>query len=412
MKVLVVGAGAQGGPAASILARDKEISKVALADIDLELAKKVVNKVKSAKITPVKVDAADVDDLVRVAEGHDAIINLTQPRFNMNLMEAALECGAHYVDTAAGPNLQLEPLDVMLNQQFALDKRFKDKDLTAVLSCGGTPGVSDVLARYLCDKLDRVDEIKFRFGGRHLVEPEGLELRGWETSWSPEVSFLYHATPGIVFENGKFIRQPPFSGYEEFEFPPPIGKVSQTYVDHEEPILLGHFIGKGLKRVEYKNRPDVLVGELIKMGFARDEPIEVKGVKVVPRDVLLKMVRQPVQSYLEEKEPVEKAPTHAWGGVIQVTGEKAGEKYTYTIFRGGIPDIEERRAIYHKLGTTIIGVSLPSIIAAKMCITGEAGMKGVIAPSCLDPMLFLKKMAEAGAPVKFELRIETTKLLK
>jgi len=327
-------------------------------------------------------------------------------------MEACLKTGAHYSDTAAGPNLQLEPVDVMLNNQLALDKRFKEAGLTAVISAGGTPGISNVLARYLCDKVEKVDEIHMRYGGKSLVKPKGLEIEGWQTTWSPEVSFLYHGTPGIVYENGKFNRQPPFSGYEEYEFPPPIGKVPQTYVDHEEPVLLGKFIGKGLKRVTYKNRPDTLVGALIKMGFAKNKPIEVKGIKVVPRDVLLKLVRQAVEDFFDEKEPVKKVPKHAWGGVIKVTGEKSGEKITYTVFQGGLPNLDSMKSIYRKFGTTRIGVALPAIISAKMCITGEAEVKGVVAPECLDPMLFLKKMAEAGAPVEFMEKVEKITRIK
>jgi len=412
VKILVVGAGAQGAAVASILAKDKDVSKVKISDIDLGLAKRVVNKINSDNVTPVKVDAGSIDNLVSVAEGMDAIINLSQPRFNMNIMEAALKCGAHYTDTAAGPNLQLEPVDVMLNRQLDFDELFQKADLAAVISCGGTPGLSDVLARYLCDKLDTVEEIKFRYGHRRLVEQKGLEIKGWETNWSPEVSFLYHSTPGVLFENGKYIRKPPFSGYEEYEFPPPIGKIPQVFVDHEEPILLGHFIGKGLKRVEYKNRPDILAGALIKMGFAEDKPIDVRGVKVVPRDVLLKMVRQPVEDFLEEKEPIEKDFKSAWGGVIQVTGEKAGERLTYTIFTGRTPNLKELRATFHRFGTTNTSVALPVIIAVKMCVTGEAAMKGVIGPECLDPLLFMRKMAEAGAPVKFEMRVDATRLIK
>jgi saccharopine dehydrogenase (NAD+, L-lysine-forming) len=412
VKILVVGAGAQGASAASILAKDKDVSKVKLSDIDVGLAKRVVNKINSDKITPVKVDAGNIDNLVGVAEGMDAIINLTQPRFNLSIMEAALKCGAHYTDTAAGPNLQLEPVDVMLNRQLDLDRLFKEADLTAVVSCGGTPGLSDVLARYLCDKLDTVEKIKFRYGKRRLVEPKGLEIKGWETDWSPEVSFLYHSTPAILFKNGEYIRKPAFSGYEEYEFPPPIGKIPQAFVDHEEPVLLGRFIGKGLKRVEYKNRPDTLAGALIKMGFAEDKPIDVKGAKVVPRDVLLKMVKQPVEDFLEEEEPTEEDLKSAWGGIIQVTGEKAGKKLTYTIFTGGTPNLKDLQTIFHRFGTTNIFVALPAIIAVKMCVTEEAGMKGVIGPECLDPVLFLRKMGEAGAPVKFEMRVDAARLIK
>ena len=34
-----------------------------------------------------------------------------------------------------------------------------------------------------------------------------------------------------------------------------------------------------------------------------------------------------------------------------------------------------------------------------MCVGGVA--KGVIAPECLDPMVFLKTMSDMGAPLRF-----------
>ena len=100
MKFLVVGAGGQGAPCASLLSRDPEISDIVLADIDLELADKVSKKIGSNKITTMRIDAGKLVDLLKAAKGVDAIINLTLPRFNLSIREAALKSGVHYVDTA------------------------------------------------------------------------------------------------------------------------------------------------------------------------------------------------------------------------------------------------------------------------------------------------------------------------
>ena len=78
-KIVVVGAGGQGGSCASILARDKDVSEVVLADIDLDLANKVKGRIKSDKITAIKVDAGKVESVESAAKGADAIINLTLP---------------------------------------------------------------------------------------------------------------------------------------------------------------------------------------------------------------------------------------------------------------------------------------------------------------------------------------------
>ena len=92
----------QGGPCASILARDKDVSEVVLGDIDMDLANKARNKIRSDKVTAVKLDAGKVEDIKNAGRGADVIINLILIQFNANVMQAAVESGAHYVDTATG----------------------------------------------------------------------------------------------------------------------------------------------------------------------------------------------------------------------------------------------------------------------------------------------------------------------
>ena len=86
-KVLVVGAGGQGGPCASILARDKDVSEIVLGDIDLELANRVKGKIKSDKITAVKLDAGKVEDIKNAAKEVSVISNLTLVQFNENMQK-------------------------------------------------------------------------------------------------------------------------------------------------------------------------------------------------------------------------------------------------------------------------------------------------------------------------------------
>ncbi|MBW1933762.1 MAG: saccharopine dehydrogenase NADP-binding domain-containing protein [Deltaproteobacteria bacterium] len=121
-KVLVVGAGGQGGPCASILARDNDVAEIVLGDVDIELANKVKNKIKSDKITAVKLDAGKVEEIKNAAKGVDVIINLTLVQFNDNIRQAAVESGAHYVDTAID-----YPLITQLSEKGApeIDNEFK-----------------------------------------------------------------------------------------------------------------------------------------------------------------------------------------------------------------------------------------------------------------------------------------------
>lgn len=399
-KILIVGAGGQGAPCASILARDKDVAKIVIGDIDTGLANKVKDKVKSDKISAVKVDAGKIEDVERAAKGMDVIINLTLLRFNSNIMKAAVSSGAHYVDSAFG-----EPIGnwIIKKQPFEIDDEFKKAGLTALIGCGGSPGVTNVLTRYVCDKLDHIDGIHIRVGDKLLEKPSNV-VRTWEPTWSPEIALADYASESMAFENGRYRICPPFSGGEEYDFPPPVGPVVVCHHAHEEPITLPHFIGKGLSNVDFKYAVDPTAGSLVKMGFASSKSMDVKGVKVTPVDVLMKLVHRPVDIFFTEDETSASTPPksiHPY--LVEVEGEKSGENLRYKIWWPSslFTTAEEKLELYRKFGTTKISVALPAIAGAKMCMQSEAD-RGVIPPECLDPVKFLKAMAEIGWPVKFQ----------
>jgi len=396
-KVLIVGAGAQGGPCASILARDRDVSEIVLADIDIDLANKVKEKIKSDKIGTVKVDAGKIEELERAAKGVDAVINLTLPQFNANIMKAVLKNGAQYVDAAMD-----YPLIAQLTKKgpLEIDNEFKEAGLTALIGCGGTPGVSNVLVKYACDKLDQVDSICIRCSGKILKKPKDI-ISAWDPGWSPKTALTDYAEEPIVFENGEYKRYPPFSGREEYDFDP-FGKVLLAYHLHEEAVMLPYFIGKGVKYVDFKYPVDIQAGNLIQLGFASDKAMDVKGAKVAPLDVLVQLVRSPVNAFFTEDEAVKLPVDFAKIMVIKVKGVKSGEDMEYIIsYRYNLfATTEEMLEVYKKFGTINIYVALPAIVGAKMCVGGLAE-KGVIGPECLDPIKFLKKMADMGWSMKF-----------
>jgi saccharopine dehydrogenase-like NADP-dependent oxidoreductase len=409
MKVLVVGAGAQGGPCASILSRDKTVSKIVLGDIDLSLANEVKEKLRSDKITTVKVDAGDMADIEKAAKGVDVIINLTLTAFDVNIMKTALKVGAHYVDTSFGePSLMdIRARDNILGQiiekkPLGLDREFKEAGLTALVGSGASPGIVNILAKYVCDRLDRVDEIRIRLGRKNLVQSTEV-VSAWEPTWSPFRALWGYAVEPTIFEGGQYRKYPIFSGYEEYYFPEPVGMIPLVYHQHQEPITLPHFIGKGIRYCDFKYTVDTRAGTLIKTGLANSYLVDVKGVQVAPIDVLMKIVRPPVDSFLSEDENTAKLPPKIVGRLgIEVKGGKGAEDIEYKLVLplSIFETVEEKLEMYRKFGASNIYVSLPAVVGAKMCVEGNAA-RGVIAAECLDPVKFLKMMAGMGAPVKF-----------
>ena len=380
MKISVIGAGAQGSAIAFMLSKYPEVSEIISSDIDLDVAKRAVEKTKNDKVSAERVDAGKVDDLLRVVEGSDTVINATLTEFNPNIMEAALRSGTDYVDLSG-----YDDIKDTIPKVLALNDKFKDAGLTAVIHQGG-PFTTNVAVRYAADRLDRVDEIRFRLGGTQR-EREFIPI--WTPGWAPDEALTEWVPPAAIYENGEWRHVPPFSGVEEYPFPKPVGPATVCHIDYEPTYTIPRFI-KGLKYMDYKLRPDTMAGSLIKMGFASDKPIDVRGVKVAPIDVLLALTPPAVET--SEKRALETGGKERYGcSLAEIKGEKDGEKVTYAVYR-----ISNRNADYERWGTVWAGVAVPAALTATMLAKGEIKIEGVIPPEGLEPEPFLAKLAEKG----------------
>jgi saccharopine dehydrogenase-like NADP-dependent oxidoreductase len=110
-------------------------------------------------------------------------------------------------------------------------------------------------------------------------------------------------------------------------------------------------------------------------------------------------VRPPVNRFLTETDNTAKEVDRVSFSVIEVKGVQSGEEVAYKVARPGLTG-EEQLSIYQKFGATGIGVAMPAIVGAEMCVKGIAE-RGVICAECLDPKIFLKMHADMGAPVRF-----------
>ena len=384
MRVTLVGTGVQGSAIALILSRIPEVAEIVCSDINYSRAKKVAKKLQSEKIRTERVDASDPEDLLRVSKESDVIINATPTKFNPGIMEAALKGGSHYVALASG-----DPL-----RELELSRRWEDAGLSAVIYQGG-PFVMNVLVRLAADELDRVDEIRLRFGWKSSGMKEATHA--WSPAWCPEEALAEWTNEPLIYENGRFKRAPTFSGMEIYEFPKPMGEVELCFVDYEPVYTLPRFIGKGVRYVDCKIPPDRAAKALIEMGFTSVELIRVGDVEVVPRDVLLALTPQPADTCIELlAKPEDLKEIRFERDVLicflaEVKGEKAGEGITRTFYR--ISSFSEN---FKKFGTPWAEVALPASLTTLMLASGEIESKGVIPPECLDPRKFLKRLADWG----------------
>ncbi len=391
MKISVIGAGVQGSTIALFLTKNAEVSEIVCSDISLDRAERLAKNLGSPRISALRADAASVSSLTDVIKGSDVVINATLPKYNLKIMDAALKSKAHYVDLASHT-----PVRTNIQKELRLNSKWRKAKLTAVINQGG-PFVMDVLVRYAADKLDRVDSIRLRFGWKPVTKEKEV-IPAWKPTWSPEVAITEWSSNPVIYENGKLKEVPKFSGVEEYSFPDPVGPITLCFIEYEPVFTLPRFIGKGVKYVDCKITLEPKVAALHKMGLASDKPIDVKGTKIAPLDVLLAVLTPPVESkeLVRERARIAAGELDFVGSYIaEVTGRKAGEKVTYTMSR-----TYSVRDVYEKTGATWADVAIPATITATMLAKKEIKITGVVPPEALEPRPFLRKLAQMGFTFK------------
>lgn len=376
MKVVVLGgAGAVGSVIIKHLVKAPEISKVVCADIAMDRARRLTNELKSSKLRISKVNAANFTSVLNVSMDADLVINAARPEWNMSIMDAAIEAGAHYMDLASEE----------LFRQLARDDEWKRANLAALICIGEDPGMTNVFAKHIADKLDVVDEIRIR-DGYHIVSEDII------FTYAPDVAIEECIYKSVVYENGEFKWVPSLTGEEVYEFPEPVGPLKVYFVSHEEPKTIPLFLDKKVRYVDFKialsEEGKQLIEILRKLGLTSREPIEVKGVKVAPLDVVLACIRPPaeLEPNFEGHEMV----------VTDVKGEKDGKKLRYIMY-----SYMSHKEAYEKHGThaTAYMTGTPVAAAAIMLARGEIKRRGVFPPECLDADKFLKQVQEMGIKI-------------
>ncbi len=395
-KFLILGAGLQGSAAASILAKSDFADKIYLVDLDCRMLDKVIRKIGSEKVVPICGDATNIvleDDI-------DILLNFLPPMLNPRVMELALKLNAYYVDTASGPDKKLRPIDVNVLEAFKYNDRFKERGLGAVISCGATPGLTNVYAKILAEKIWNPREIFFYATGYSLNPPKLFEpvhpyIELLFASWNPETAFLYRATKPVVYDKG-YKRVEPYSRPMYVDFKKPIGKLLTVLVEHEETITIPRFLD--VDYVEYRNTPDYIAYALIKYGFADLETkVEVDGVEVNPFNLLRKLWPRPSNLFLEDSYSDASREMALERILIRVVGDNAVEG----ILDMEIPprDEDERRRFYEVFGTTYIYVALPAIAGGIYLL--ENKVSGVCAPESFNTTKYLEILDRFGYTPKF-----------
>ena len=378
MRMLVLGAGLQGSACAYDLLQNPEVSQVRLADLKLDHLAPFLAPLSGARLLPTPLDVRDRDAVLAVMRESDAVMSAIPYYFNYPLAELAVEAGVHFSDL--GGNTEI------VFQQKQLHPRAQEKGITIVPDCGVAPGMVNILAEHGIRQLDRVESVRIYVGGlpQHPEPPLNYQI-----VYSLEGVLDYYTTLSWVVRDKKRAQVVALSERETVTFPAPVGDLEAFHTAGGLSTMAWRYEGKiptmEYKTLRYPGHAEIM--ETIRsLGLLDLEPVDVKGAKVVPRDVFVSVVG-PKLTKPKGRDVLALRVT--------VTGTKGGKpaKRQFDLIDG----YDEAHGISAMMRTT--GFSLS--ITGQMQVRGEVQPPGVWTPDeCMPAERYIAELRKRGMEVR------------
>jgi len=382
-RVLIIGCGGVGSVVAHKCAQvpdvftDIMIASRTKANCDALAAQLQVSAKTAA------VDADNVPQLVKLLKKFkpDLVINVALPYQDLHIMDACLEAGVDYLDTA-----NYEPLDTAKFEykwQWAYQTKFKKAGLMALLGSGFDPGVTSVyttwIRKHFIPQIEEIDIVDCNAGNHG---------HPFATNFNPEINIREVTAKGRYWKEGKWVETPPLSVNQSFEMPENLGTLNTYLMYHEELESLGKHI-KGLKSARfwmsfsdnYLKHLEVLGN----VGMTRIDPVKFNGVEIVPIQFLKALL----------PDPASLGPRTKGKTCIGVQAKGGGK----TVYVYNVCDHEE---CYKEVRSQAISYTtgVPAMIGAKMMLTGKWRGTGVFNMEQFDPDPFMAALELHGLPAK------------
>lgn len=384
-KVLIIGAGGVGQVVTHKCAQLPEVFGEIVLASRTEAKCKAIAEQLPRPIKTAQVNADNVPELVALlkAENPFMVINVALPYQDLTIMDACLEAGVHYLDTA-----NYEPLDTAkfeYHWQWAYQERFEKAGLMALLGSGFDPGATNMFTAYAAkhyfDEIHTLDIIDVN-GGDHGYP--------FATNFNPEINIREVTAECRHWENGEFVTTPAMSLKQSFTCPNEVGTYNIYRMYHEElESLTKHF--PTLKKAQfwmsfgesYLKHLEVLGN----VGMTGIEPVDFNGQQIVPIQFLKTLLPDP-----STLGPRTKGKTCI--GCV-VTGIKDGKQKTVYVY-----NIKDHQDCYQEVQSQAISYTtgVPAMIGAKMMIEGKWMESGVWNMEQLDPDPFMEDMNAYGLP--------------
>ncbi len=374
MKVLVLGgAGGMGGGGASLLLNYPDVESIVLADINKEAADGYAARLNSPKVSTMKIDVTDRENLIKTVKEFDVVLNAVGPyvKFGVPVLDAVIEAGVNYVDVCDDHDAAMDLLE--------LDEKAKEAGVTALICMGTTPGITNMQAKFAADKLDDIDTLKicWAVGLPPLDKVKGTYLEATARSSGRKLltpaawAHMVHVSTGDVpiWKGGKWDTMPALEVGEYVDFAEPLGRAESWYLGHAEPVTLPRYIKI--------NDFCACLGSLMP-NVTRELRKEARGHE------------EPLNPPVKPDTPLWEAPERwkdrgVWAGQAAIAeGWEKDEyvRYTIRLMMGGVIDLLPYNYAGQAIGTYMVG-------------KGLIDKKGVMAPeACIETGPFFEDLAK------------------
>ncbi len=384
-RVLIIGAGGVGAVVAHKIAQNRDtFEEIMLASRTKSKCDRIAASIPEANIKTAQVNADNIPELVALMKEFkpNLCINVALPYQDLTIMEACLETGTNYLDTA-----NYEPLDeakYSYTWQWAYKEKFEKAGLTAILGCGFDPGVTSVFtayaAKHIFDEIHYLDIVDCNGGDHH---------KAFATNFNPEINIREITQRGKYYQDGQWIETDPQEIHRPLHYPG-IGKRESYLLYHEElESLVKNY--PTIKRArfwmtfgeEYLTHLRVIQN----IGMDSIVPINYNGMEIVPIQFL--------KAVLPKPEELGSDYTGETSIGCRIRGIKDGKERTYYIWNNC-----SHQAAYRETGTQAVSYTtgVPATTGALMFAKGLWTGPGVKNVEEFDPDPFLKELSKQGLP--------------
>ncbi|NNG16197.1 MAG: saccharopine dehydrogenase [Gemmatimonadales bacterium] len=378
MKMLVLGAGLQGSACAFDLLDNPRVDVVTIADLYPERLPAFLLTRSDARLNPVTVNVKDHAAVSSLMQRHDGVMSALPYYFNGPMAKLAVAAESHFADLGGNTEIAFE--------QQKLDSVARENNISVIPDCGLAPGMINILASEGIRRLDHTDSVKCYVGG--LPQDPEPPLN-YQIVYSLEGALDYYTTPSFVLRDGRLVQVDALSELEQVEFPKPLETLEAFHTAGGISTMPWQYEGK-VATMEYKTLryPGhmAIMRPIRELGLLDLDSTEVKGQRVVPRDVFIATV----EPRLRKPEGQDLVALR-----VVVAGTTAGARRA---IRWRLVDYyDAKRGISAMMRTT--GYSLS--ITGQMQVDGRITARGVQMPGDAVPFgAYVTELAARGVVIE------------